>query len=219
VLQRYGDAPIEHTVSATLVIDSFELTIAVLFDTGALQGNYLSGSVADWMRRHGAEAAHSPSRICSAFNECQLINNLFNCHIVFNNIRLDNIQSLASESTLVPYGTENDDANLPNRKRPGDGQRNRAKRRKLLKMDAVASFSTNSSKTLETPEGTTRTMSCGTWETPEGTNCPTAVRLNEKTGVTFVHVDLKELEIPHDVIIGKPDNQQYLILKLIRNYV
>ena len=62
----------------------------------------------------------------------------------------------------------------------------------------------NRSGTLETPEGTTRTMSCGTWETVEGTSFPTAVRLNEKTVVTFVHVDIKELDIPYDVIIDRP---------------
>ena len=71
-------------MSATLVIEDHVLTVNVLFDTGALQGNYLSKDVADWLRQHGATSKDVASRICSAFNDCQLTNNLFTCHLLFN---------------------------------------------------------------------------------------------------------------------------------------
>ena len=86
MLRRYDNSRPSrtHTVSAHLVIDDHVLTVNVLFDTGALQGNYLSRDVADWLRRHGATSTDVASRICSAFNDCQLTNNLFTCHLIFN---------------------------------------------------------------------------------------------------------------------------------------
>ena len=86
MLQRYDHSRSSqnHTVSATLVIEDHVLTVNVLFDTGALQGNYLSKDVADWLRQHGATSKDVASRICSAFNDCQLTNNLFTCHLLFD---------------------------------------------------------------------------------------------------------------------------------------
>ena len=77
VLQRYARVPQEYTTTASLIVAQSNLTINVLFDTGALQGNYLSTGVADWLMRQGADTRQEPSRICSAFNECVITNNIF----------------------------------------------------------------------------------------------------------------------------------------------
>ena len=64
-----------YTTPAKIMINEFALTVNVLFDTGALQGNYVNEDTAAWMRRHGAEEFNSPTRVCSAFNECVITKN------------------------------------------------------------------------------------------------------------------------------------------------
>ncbi len=69
VLHRYADNDDEHTIAAMLTHDVCELPVRVLLDTGAVQGKYISPTVADWLRQRGAEPASEPSRKCSAFNQ------------------------------------------------------------------------------------------------------------------------------------------------------
>ena len=90
-LNRYGDESLPHTTSAMLHVHNTCMPVNILFDTGALQGNYLSEDVAGWMQRQGAVAKADSSRVCGAFNECHLTKNLFLCHITFSRLecRLD----------------------------------------------------------------------------------------------------------------------------------
>ena len=81
VLHKHDTHTDAHTVPAMLTHDACELPVRILFDTGALQGNYLSTDVGDWLRQRGAEPANDPSNICSAFKECKVINNLFSCDL------------------------------------------------------------------------------------------------------------------------------------------
>ena len=77
---------------------SSTLPVNVLFDTGALQGHYLSVDVAGWMRGHGAVAKADSSRVCGAFNECQLTKNLFLCKLNFSSLALSSLNELHSVS-------------------------------------------------------------------------------------------------------------------------
>ena len=75
-----------YTTPAKIMINDSVLNVNILFDTGALQGNYVNESVARWMRAHGAEEIQNPCRVCSAFDECVIINNSFICNILFSNL-------------------------------------------------------------------------------------------------------------------------------------
>ena len=68
-LSRYGDDGQPHTTTAQLHVNNACMPVKILFDTGALQGNYLSEDVAGWMQRQGAVAKAESSRVCGAFNE------------------------------------------------------------------------------------------------------------------------------------------------------
>ena len=169
--ERYSEAPIEHTVSAMIVIDSFELIVSVLFDTGALQGNYLNKSVADWMRRHGAEADSSPSLVCSAFNECQLINNLFSCNFAFN--KLVNIaysDTMDTTSTLASNEAEQDETVIRIRKRIRTFPDTAHRRRQRLKRAAFTAFCKTGTENPETSDDTTCIPSGNIWETSDDTS-------------------------------------------------
>ena len=71
-LSRYGDEGLPHTTPAMLHCHNTSMPVNILFDTGALQGNYLSEDVAGWMRQQGAVAKADSSRVCGAFDECQI---------------------------------------------------------------------------------------------------------------------------------------------------
>ena len=95
-------------------------SIPILFDTGALQGNYLSSDVGDWLRQWGAEPANEPSRICSAFNECKIINNLFSCTINFtplvseaSNDTLHDIEAVLTQLSTHTAQRRNTAASIP----------------------------------------------------------------------------------------------------------
>ena len=100
-IRQYDAEAIEHTVPARLTIENAELTINVLFDTGALQSNYLSKEVADWLTRQGGERILNPAKICSAFDECQIANDLFKCHIYFTNLTSKDSLSLPQLANKV----------------------------------------------------------------------------------------------------------------------
>jgi hypothetical protein len=87
-----------HAVSASIYINDRELTLAVLFDTGALQGNYVSKRTAEWLRENGATMDEAPCRVCSAFNECILIKNKFNFNIRFKQVVSDHTPVREAES-------------------------------------------------------------------------------------------------------------------------
>ena len=85
-LSRYGDERHLHTTPAVIQYAGTQKSVNILFDTGALQGNYLSEDVAGWMRQRGAIAKADSSRVCGAFNNCQLTKNLFSCNLVFSRL-------------------------------------------------------------------------------------------------------------------------------------
>ena len=85
-LERYGDERLPYTTPALLCHSSSCMPINILFDTGALQGNYLSEDVAGWMRRQGAVAKADSSRVCGAFNERNITKNLLTCQLHFSSL-------------------------------------------------------------------------------------------------------------------------------------
>ena len=60
--------------------------VNILFDTGALQSNYLSEDVAGWMRQRGVVAQADSSRVCGAFDQCSLTKFLFTCRLGFSSL-------------------------------------------------------------------------------------------------------------------------------------
>ena len=64
-----------HTVISKLIVNENELTINVLFDTGALQNNYINKDTAGWIIKHGGKSTKINCRVCSAFNNCVNITN------------------------------------------------------------------------------------------------------------------------------------------------
>ena len=75
-----------HAVPVSIHVYDHHLTLNVLLDTGALQGNYVSKRTAEWLRTNGATMSEEPCRICSAFNDCVLIKNKFNFNISFKQV-------------------------------------------------------------------------------------------------------------------------------------
>ena len=77
--------------------------------------------------------------------------------------------------------------------------------------------------TSETPEGTSRTGALdkvqgpgqrnGTSETPEGTSCNPSALVSEKADVVYVELDARELDIPYDMIIGRPSICKHNLLQ------
>ena len=77
--------------------------------------------------------------------------------------------------------------------------------------------------TSETPEGTSRTESpdavhgtsqCrGTSETPEGTSRSSIAPLSVQAQSVSVEIDSRELEIPYDMIIGRPSICEHKLLR------
>jgi hypothetical protein len=66
-----------HTVISKLIVNENELTINVLFDTGALQNNYINEDTAGWITKHGEKSTKIDSRVWSAFNNFVTITNSF----------------------------------------------------------------------------------------------------------------------------------------------
>ena len=99
----------------------------------------------------------------------------------------------------------------------------RAKRRKLSKLNALAAFETLDRVTSETPEGTSRTESLdgvyepsqhrGTSETPEGTSRSSIAPSSVQAQSVSVEIDSRELEIPYDMIIGRPSICEHKLLR------
>ena len=98
-----------------------------------------------------------------------------------------------------------------------------AKCRRLNKLSALAAFKKLEIDTSETPEGTSRTEALdwvyepgqrhGTSEPPEGTSCSLSVLLSAKTNEVIVNIDARELEIPYDLIIGRPSVCKHRLLR------
>jgi len=89
-----------HTVSAQIIVNNNKLTVDVLFDTGALQSNYLNEETAGWITKHGGKPKKLDSRVCSAFNECVNITKVFNTNISFNvlaNLEIDDSDNIDIE--------------------------------------------------------------------------------------------------------------------------
>ena len=224
-LSRYGDDGQQHTTSAQLHVNNACMPVNILFDTGALQGNYLSEDVAGWMQRQGAVAKADSSRVCGAFNECQLTKNLFTCNLVFSS--LETLDSKHADYGLVDATRKRKADRMINQPSADDAvaklDTSRAQRRKLSKLNALAAFEKLDRVTSETPEGTSRTESLdgvyepsqqrGTSETPEGTSRTSIAPSNVQTAIVSVELDVRELEIPYDMIIGRPSICKHKLLQ------
>ena len=67
-----NDNDMQHTINAEILIDKLTKPISVLLDTGALQSNYVSPEVAEWIQQHGGESVDRWTKVCGAFN-CKII--------------------------------------------------------------------------------------------------------------------------------------------------
>ena len=203
ILNRYGDCGSRHTTSALLRVHDTCLTVDILFDTGALQGNYLSADVAGWMRRNGAVAKADSSRVCGAFEACQITKNLFLCNLNFSLVTTS-LSSIVDDSQVDETRKRKADRvfDRPN----ADNAVAKAQRRKLSKLNALAAFEKLDRVTSETPEGTSRTESHervyepthsrGTSETPEGTSRTSIVPSSVQTEIVSVNSTLGNWRFP-----------------------
>ena len=92
----------EHTVKTHLIVNDNFLTINVLLDTGALQGNYVSLETASWMQRQGVTPVLNSIAVCGAFDECKFIKNEFSCKLKFFNFnKIKKIDILTKTTKLV----------------------------------------------------------------------------------------------------------------------
>ena len=83
-----------------------------------------------------------------------------------------------------------------------------------LKREAYTAFRLTGTESFETSHGTTFISSGSTWEKSHGTiSLGTNGQSTTKTEITFVQLDVRELEIPYDVIIGRPDIRQHQLLR------
>ena len=87
--------------------------------------------------------------------------------------------------------------------------------RRALKRELREAFSETGAETFERPDGTSCITNTDTFERPDGTSCLNAeshlnVPVNE---VVSVQLDIKELDIPYDIIIGRPSIMKYGLLQ------
>jgi hypothetical protein len=76
----------EDTIKTILIHNNHELTIDILLDTGALQGNYISIETANWLRSKGAKASNvNSNKVCSAYGECKHSLGTFTTYLKFCN--------------------------------------------------------------------------------------------------------------------------------------
>jgi hypothetical protein len=225
-LSRYGDERHLHTTPAVIQYAGTQKSVNILFDTGALQGNYLSEDVAGWMRQRGAIAKADSSRVCGAFNNCQITKNLFSCNLVFSRLAT-RLESLQENSKSVEAKRKRDADVQADSTDAGDelagSVRSKAKRRKLSKLSALAAFERLDGGRSETPEGTSCTEALdevhepsqrsSTAETPEGTSRIPGKPSEAQTDVVIVELDARELEIPYDMIIGRPSICEHRLLR------
>ena len=65
-----------HTLRCGIITPRKKSYVDILIDTGALQGNYLSSDVAQWLRHQGVEEKNEKIKVCS-FKGCEAINSYF----------------------------------------------------------------------------------------------------------------------------------------------
>ena len=56
--------------------------IESLIDTGALQANYISQDIADWLESQGAKYCSCTASVCNAFGDCSKSSKSFNFEIL-----------------------------------------------------------------------------------------------------------------------------------------
>ena len=86
VLNRYNNIheSFNHTVLATIHANNITFNIHVLLDTGALQSNYVCTKLAGWLESNNVKKVDSKlTKVCTAFNECKVINYSFYTKISF----------------------------------------------------------------------------------------------------------------------------------------
>jgi hypothetical protein len=91
----------------------------------------------------------------------------------------------------------------------------RRRLRRSQKRELRLAFSETDAKTLERPDGTNCIISNDTLERPDGTNC---LCIESHSNVPpnrdmSVQVDIKELDIPYDIIVGRPSIMKYGLLQ------
>jgi len=65
-----------HTLHCGIITPQKKSYVNVLIDTGALQGNYLSADVAQWLQHQGVEEFIEKIKVCS-FKGCETVNSYF----------------------------------------------------------------------------------------------------------------------------------------------
>ncbi len=100
VMNTYNSSIVKSspTVLATILSNHNSLTVNVLFDTGALQSNYVSERVAKWLDENGTKAVVSKARVCSALNTCVNINHEYNSIVSFLDVDKNNNIERVSEN-------------------------------------------------------------------------------------------------------------------------
>ena len=93
----------EHTIPIRLFSkEGTSITLRALVDTGALQGNYISGAAYALIEEYGfAKSVHN-IRVCAAFNDCQYstISITLPCSFNYNLVKLQPFENTLSFNVL-----------------------------------------------------------------------------------------------------------------------
>jgi hypothetical protein len=164
-----------HTVLSTIYANNTVSNIHVLLDTGALQSDYVSTKIAGWLEANQVQKVDSKvARVCTAFDECKLINYSFNTKFSF--IFINKKNRVDSNTRDTESSTNSSRLSLPFMEEEESNLENRRKR----KVQNLENKSTVDSHTYE--------------------------------------FELKQIDIPFDVIIGRKSIIKYHLLRYDKDF-
>jgi hypothetical protein len=147
----------------------------VLLDTGALQSNYVNSKIAEWLERNNIKKLDSKTvKVCSAFNNCKLINYSFKTFISF--LYVDKKSRI--ENNDIENSSNSNRLSLP-----------------YMEGKSVVSKDTNDRKRSVSEVDNINTVNSHTYE-----------------------FELKQVDIPFDIIIGRKSIIEYHLLRYDRDF-
>jgi hypothetical protein len=180
VISRYKSIyhSYKNTVLATIHANHITYNIHVLLDTGALQSNYVNSKIAAWLERNEVPRLDSKTvKVCSAFNNCKLINFSFKTLISFLYVDKKNRLDYNSRETKE-ISSKSNRLSLP-----------------FMEEKSVVSKDTNVRKRSVSEVVNKNTVNSHTYE-----------------------FELKQIDIPFDVIIGRKSIVDYHLLRYDRDF-
>ena len=91
-----------HLSPAAISHNGFSISIGALLDTGALQGSYMSTRVATVLEREaGLHFDTCSTRVCTAFNNCEVADKVSNLSLIFVNNKVEHL--ITFKVLEIPY--------------------------------------------------------------------------------------------------------------------